>query len=213
MGHTRALRIILSTGLLIASVLLIRFAIDLSAQMPLLSAPFWLLVLASLSVIGWSVFAQRRVENEKPLTDAARAFFLAAIPVAFIVSSLGCTGLTLKGCSPFCTFIKLVWTPLMATIGAVYFFNEKPALLISILLMSFVPLAPHCVCYNAANGWWIDQMGYSPECFIWGFTVSLIAIGAIGRIVRQSVASAISLSIIAGGFIFFIGHHYFQFPW
>lgn len=194
------------------AVLLIRFAIDLGAQLPLLVLPFWVLVIASLGVIAWNIFA-RKAEAETSMESTERAFFLASIPIAFIVSSLDCTGLTLAGCSPFCTFVKLVWVPIVAAVAAIYSFIEKPVLLRAILAMSFVPLAPHCLCYNAANAWWIDRIGASPNCYVWGSTVSLIAIGACGGRAGQRISAAISILIIAGGFGFFIAHHYFRFPW
>lgn len=207
-------RLLLSLGLLVASFLLIRFAIDLSAQMPLLiSAPFWILVISSLVVLALNALTEEKRLDSSSANKARLGFFLAAVPVAFFVSSLDCAGLSLSGCSPFCTFIKLVWIPLMALAGAAYFFTRKPGLLTLMLSMSFVPLVPHCVCYNAANAWWIDRVGDSPECFIWGYVVSLIAFGAIGREPRQWISGAIIISIIAGGLGFFVGHHFFQFPW
>jgi len=193
---------------------LIRFAIDLSAQMPLvISIPFWLLVTASLIVIACHIVFWNREGDNEPASKAGTGFFLASIPVAFWVSSLDCTGLSISGCSPFCTFIKLVWIPLIALTGAAVFFTRKRVLLTLILLMTFVPLVPHCVCYNAANAWWIDRAGNSPECFVWGFVVSLVAFGAMGREPRQWISSAIIISIIAGGLGFFIGHHFLGFPW
>lgn len=213
MRHSRAVNGLLFIGLLVAGLLLIRFSIDLGAHMPLLiGLPFWVLVIVSLAIMVWNIFAQRS-EAERPMSKAEQGFFLALIPLGFIVSSLDCAGFDFKGCSPFCTFVKLVWVPLMTAIGVIYFLTKEPALVAGLLVMSFVPLAPHCLCYNAANAWWIDRIGASPECYVWGYTVSLIAIGACRGRAGQRASAAVSMAIIAGGLGFFISHHYFQFPW
>jgi len=82
-----------------------------------------------------------------------------------------------------------------------------------ILLMIFVPLAPHCTCFNVGNGWWIERVGASPTCYAWGFTTSLIALGALRAGQRQWLSLLVNAAIIGGATAFFVGHHYFHFPW
>ncbi|MCI0486038.1 MAG: hypothetical protein L0229_05510 [Blastocatellia bacterium] len=205
---------LLSAGLIVAAVLLIRFAVDFSKEISaLLAAPFWLLVAGSLAAGGANVF--RALKNTPPLslTRTFQAILLAVIPPGFLASSLDCTGLSLEGCSSFCTFIKLLWVPLIAVACAAHFFTGKGWLLTAITAMAFVPLVPHCACYNVGNGWWIDLLGASPVCYVWGFVVSVISISALRAGARPWLSLAVSGTIIAGATAFFISHHYFQFPW
>lgn len=207
-------RWLLRIGVIISAILLIRFAIDFSIEMTWwLAAPFWLLVIAALAVSTINVFGPRKLDPSSDSDLKARALLLAAVPLGFLASSLDCTGLSLRGCSAFCTFIKLIWIPLIAAVCLVYCLTRKPAWLTLIILMSFVALAPHCVCYNVGNAWWIDRIGASPLCYGWGFVVSLIASGALRRGTNYWPSLLVSLTIILGAMSFFVSHHYFQFPW
>ena len=217
MGSERLQQWLLRLGLVISAVLLTRFAIDFSEGMKWwLAGPFCLLVIVALGVGVANVFSAARSESVSahlPLRDARRALLLAAIPVGFLASSLDCMGLSLQGCSPFCTFVKLAWIPLMALVSAIYFFLGKQGWLTAVAAMSFVPLFPHCVCYNVGNAWWIDRVGASPLCYGWGFVVSVIAVSALGRSGRMWASIVTCGAIILGATGFFIAHHYFQFPW
>ena len=160
-----------------------------------------------------NVFGGPTSEFEASHRDAKPALLLAAIPLGFLASSLGCMGLSLLGCSPFCTFVKLAWIPLLSIVCAIYFFVGKPAWLTAIAVMSFVPLFPHCVCYNVGNAWWIDRIGVSPLCYGWGFVVSVIAVSALRRGDRLWASVVTCAVIITGATGFFVAHHYFHFPW
>jgi hypothetical protein len=216
-GSDRLQQWLLRLGLVISAVLLIRFAIDFSEGMKWwLAAPFCLLVIVALGVGVANVFSVVKSENvttHRPLRDAKGVLLLAAIPLGFLASSLGCMGLSLQGCSPFCTFVKLVWTPLIAAVCAGYFFSGKQGWLTAIVAMSFVPLVPHCVCYNVGNAWWIDRIGASPLCYGWGFVVSIIAAGALRRAEGLWPSLVVCFAIIAGASAFFVSHHYLHFPW
>jgi len=207
---------LLRLGLAISALLLIRFAIDFSNGMAWrLAVPFCLLVVFALGVASANLFSAARSTSVRrlPLRDPRRALLLAAIPLGFLASSLGCMGLSLEGCSPFCTFVKLVWIPLIAGACVVYFFAGKQGWLTAIAAMSFVPLVPHCVCHNVGNAWWIDRLGASPVCYSWGFIVSVIAVGALSKGATLWPSIVVCLTIVAGATGFFVSHHYFQFPW
>ena len=204
---------LLAAGLVVASVFLLRFAIDFSTQMaPLLAVPFWLLVMVTLLVAAASL---RRVSKDSPRESArqARPFLLLAIPLGFIASSLSCMGLTLEGCSRGCSIIKFAVIPALALTCAAYYFGHREWMLTVILALSFAALVPHCLCYNVGNGWWIDRIGASPICYVWGFAVTLVSVGALraGRLVLPSLA--LCASIIGGSLAFFVSHHFFHFPW
>lgn len=217
MGSYRLQQWLLRVGFAISAVLLIRFAIDFSDGMRWwLAVPFDALVIAALGVGAANVSAKAGSERamvDLRRRDPKRALMLSAIPLGFLASSLDCTGLSLHGCSSFCTFVKLAWIPLIAGFCAVYFFTGVQGWLTSTAAMSLVPLVPHCVCYNIGNAWWIDQIGRSPLCYGWGLVVSVIAIGALSRGTNFWLSLGISFGIVAGAGAFFVSHHYFQIPW
>ena len=106
----KLVRLLIFVAWVISALLLLRFAIDFSAMGLLMAAPFWALVVLALSVMGvnalWGAPASiREVDiGERRI----RAVLLICAPIAFLASSLDCTGLSLRGCTAFCTFIKLV---------------------------------------------------------------------------------------------------------
>lgn len=207
-------RLLLYVAWAMAAFLLSRFAIDFTIEMNrLMAVPFWLLVIAALAVAFSNIIAANEKRARGSLPKRARALLLAFIPLGFIASSLDCTGLSLSGCTPFCTFIKTVWVPAMAIMCAAYFFKQRNALLLGISAMAFVPPVPHCVCFNVGNGWWIDRIGASPVCYAWGFTVSLISLGALRYGKRPWASLILCSAIITGATAFFVSHHYFHFPW
>lgn len=205
----RILRLALWLAIAASAILLVRFAYDFSTEFPLLALPFCLLVALTLGLTVLNA-RERAVEPRVGITSYG---LLALVPLAFVASSLGCTGLAAAGCTPFCTFIKLVWIPLVAGACVAYAITRHTAALVAVAAMALVPLVPHCDCYNAANGWWIDTIGASPVCYAWGTAVSALAVSSL-RSERRSVASlALAGAIVGGALTFFVGHHYFRFPW
>lgn len=194
--------------------MLLRFAIDFGAGMsPALALPFWLLLACALSVTVANLTGLPNTNARRHASKASSAALLATIPLAFAASSLDCTGLALMGCSPYCTFIKLAWIPLIALVCASYLVTGRRWALTALPLMALVPLAPHCVCYNVANAWWIDRLGASPVCYAWGLVVTVIAVSALGKGGSARASLLVCWAIIAGATGFFITHHYFHFPW
>lgn len=207
-------RILLVLGFIASVILLTRFAIDFSNEMPLvLALPFDLLVLSALAVAAWNIWRIFRPRPQTPIKRAARIALLAAIPLSFWAASLDCSGLSLQGCTPFCTVIKIAWIPLIAVVALVAIFAERAWLFGLISLMSYVTLVPHCICFNVGNGWWIEKMGASPMCYVWGFVVSLIAVSALKSKAQLWPSILLCGAILCGAFGFFIAHHYFHFPW
>jgi hypothetical protein len=205
---------LLRAGLVISAVLLIRFAIDFSEGAKWwLAAPFCMLVTAALGIGLKNLSGAPMPKAARAHGLTKRALLLAAIPLGFLASSLDCTGWSLQGCSPFCTFVKLVWIPLIAGACAVYFFTGKQGWLTGIAVMSFAALVPHCLCYNPGNAWWIDRIGASPLCYGWGFVLSVISVGALRRGAHPWPSMVLCFTIITGAAGFFVSHHYFQFPW
>jgi hypothetical protein len=210
----RVQRALLIIGFLLAAFLLIRFAIDFTREMPLLLAvPFCLLVASALGILAFNLFRFQKGESPTGERKIETVLLLMAIPLGFLASSLDCSGLSPAGCTPFCTFIKTVWIPLLAVVSLSFFFWHKTWLLLLITAMSFVPLVPHCICYNVGNGWWIERIGASPTCYAWGFIVCLIAVSAIMSKARPLIPLLLCGTILSGAFSFFVAHHYFHFPW
>jgi hypothetical protein len=190
------------------AALLVRFAVDFSGEYALLAVPFCGLVVAAL---GLGAANLRAPAGDGP-GRALRWGLAAAVPLAFLAASLGCMGLAVEGCSPFCTFVKLVWIPLLAGAAAAAASGRRWAL-VALPVAALVPLAPHCVCYNAANAWWIDLIGVSPTCYTWGAMVTVVAASSLGTGARPVVSLLLSGAVVGGALAFFVGHHYFHFPW
>lgn len=197
----------------ITALLLTRFAVDFSRELSaMLAVPFWALVAATLGVCVLNLSGGKKNATDE-LPNTTRALLLAAIPLGFLASSLDCTGLDLNGCTPFCTFIKTIWIPAMAIVCTAYYFWRLAPLRLAITVMAFVPMVPHCLCYNVGNGWWIERLGASPMCYVWGLAVSVVAMSAMTSRKHILVSLGVVLTIIAGATVFFIAHHYFHFPW
>ena len=129
------------------------------------AAPFCLLVIAALAV-GVGNVVSARSEHVTGHTTSSRSKTSAVAsgdPTWFSGIIARLHGLSLHGCSPFCSFVKLVWIPLVAVSCAVYFFSGKQVWLTAITAMSFLPLFPHCVCYNVGNSWWIERIRRKPR--------------------------------------------------
>ena len=212
---------LLGLGWVVSAVLMIRFAIDFASRMSWwLVIPFCVLVIASLGLSLANVLSFRARKDSsvdsRPREEKGNigwGLLLAAIPISLLASSLDCTGLSPYGCSPFCTFIKLVWVPVIAGLCVAYSMLGSPVWLTLINIATFVALIPHCVCYNVGNGWWINILGASPLCYGWGFLVSVLVIGAIRSRANLGLSLLISLTIVIGAIGFFVSHQYFQYPW
>jgi hypothetical protein len=210
----KALWLLLVVGLVLAFLLLTRFTIDFYLEMPLwLAVPFSLLVVAAVLMAALHLGTWGRTGAVVDPAKPSRALLLATIPLGFLASTLDCSGLAPNGCTPLCTLIKLGLIPALALLCALYFFRPFIGLPILIGLLSFVTLVPHCVCTNVGNGWWIARLGASPMCYVWGFSVSLIALGAIRSGRHAALSLLVNAAILGGAMAFFISHHYFHFPW
>ena len=207
---------LLSLGLVISAMLLVRFAVDFSGTMRWwLAGPLWLLVIAALGVGIANLLGPSTPDSscDPRLRKSKRLVMLAAIPLAFLASSLDCMGLSLQGCTAFCTLVKLALIPLIAIVCTVAYFNVGRAWLTIVSALAFISLFPHCVCYNVGNAWWIDRIGASPLCYSWGFVVGVIAVSALRRGEPTWTSLWVCGLIISGATGFFVTHHFFHYPW
>jgi hypothetical protein len=211
------LRPLFAIAIAACAILLGRFAFDFSREFPLFAVPFCALVVAALGLASLNAFAGNERTYLRFISGravrVARPILIALIPVGFLASSLDCTGLALEGCSQFCTFVKLVWVPLIAVVCFAYWARRRAGLVALLLVMSLVPLFPHCVCDNVANRWWIETIGASPECYAWGATGSVLALSSLRNDDRLWPTVVVCGAIVAGSLAFFVAHHYFHFPW
>jgi hypothetical protein len=107
----------------------------------------------------------------------------------------------------------MAWVPLMAGTALLYQRTGRGVALLALTAMFFVPLVPHCICDNPANGWWIRNAGASPQCYLWGFAAGMLAVTAPYEGAWRRLSLATCYAIVAGALGFFVGHHYFHFPW
>lgn len=202
---------LLQLGFFISTALLLKFLADFSHLSGLIAAPLALLIVATVFVSANNVFGKRGARSD--CDRKSTALLAAAVPLGFIASSLDCTGLSLAGCAAYCTAIKTTAIPLLAILGFAFYRTKRAPFLIASTAISLAALVPHCLCYNAANAWWIDRLGASPQCYVWGFATTIIAASALLKATRPRASIAICYAIIGGALCFFVGHHYFQFPW
>src|SRR5262249_21299685 len=147
-------RSILILGLGLSALLLGKFAVDFMAQYRVLGVPFALLVLATAIVGASNLFRRSSIAGHesvaqnrgKPAWEAAgRLLLIAAVPLGFLASSLDCTGLSLSGCSSFCTLVKDIWIPMIALGAISYLITRSRGVLLSMSAMSCLPLVHHCL--------------------------------------------------------------------
>jgi hypothetical protein len=203
--------LILAVGFSLAAILLVKFTLDFYRFKILLFLSLSLLIAASLTICGLNIFLQP--PGDIAVSRPAKILLLSAIPIGFLTSSLDCMGLAISGCTSYCTFIKLVWIPLIGAMCLIYYRTGRKKYLTVLAVMGLVPLIPNCICYNPANGWWIDQLGKSPQCYLWGCVCTLISVSTLGQGSRLRYSFLVCYTIIGGALCFFIAHHYFHYPW
>jgi hypothetical protein len=199
-----------------AAVLIVyaRGSYDFSRFEPLVAVPIWLFFLGTLWLVSANLRAAFRVPQPSSVVGRWSRFALvAAIPVGLLASGLDCTGATLSGCSPVCFFLIRIGTPLVALAAAAYVITGRPWLLTAVTAMCLVFLVPNCHCYNPLNRWWLHRLPLSPACFAASLWAGVIAIAALSwrKLVPLAVAACWLVNAILLGF--FVGHHYFHFPW
>lgn len=183
-------------------VLLVRFAWDFGTGMdPLLGVPAALLSLAAIAGIVLSLRGPR-VAPARPIAGLA----VASVPLAFLASTLDCSGLSFDGCTTVCTVQKVVVLPLVVVACVL----RKP---IAILALSLAMLVPHCICLNVVNAWWIGALGASPMCFAWGFVAAVLGVATLEGRGRTWLSLGATYASTLGSTSFFVGHHYFHWPW
>lgn len=199
-----------------AAVLIVytRGTYDFSRFEPLVAVPVWLVFLGTFWLVATNLLtAFRGTETANAAGWWSRFALVAAIPVGLLASGLDCTGASLSGCSPVCSFLIKIWTPLVALAAAAYVVTGRPWLLTAVTAMCLVFLVPNCRCYNPMNSWWLHRLRLSPACFAASLWVGVIAITALSwrRLVPLAAVACWLINTILLGF--FVGHHYFQFPW
>lgn len=202
---------LLGGGFFVAGALLLKFLADFSHLSGLIVLPLALLIGVAVLVSASNVFAKSKTRSKLERRECL--LLTAAVPLGFLASSLDCTGLSFGGCTTYCTIVKTLIVPLLAVLSFAYYRTNRAPFLIAAMVASWATLVPHCLCYNPANAWWIDHFGASPQCYVWGFATTIIAASALLKRVRPWASIAVCYAIIIGAFGFFVGHHYFRFPW
>ena len=205
---------LLALGLLPAAVLLGRLAWDLGGLGPWLALLVWIFY-ASFLVLGsaHALAALQGQQADAPLSTARRVVLGAVIPVALLASTLDCMGLAFVGCTSTCGFLMQIWAPLVGVLAIAHVLTGRRAILVLTNAAIFPFVVPNCLCSNPINRPWIELLGQSPACYAGSFGVSLLALGALrsGRWTVPSIAVTwlATLAMLA----FFVGHHFYDYPW
>ena len=205
---------LLFVGLIPAAILLGRLTWDLGSLGVLLAIPIWIFYLGFLALASaHAILTARGAVREEPRGAGVRYGLALVVPVAFLASILDCMGLEFTGCTASCTFLMQIWAPLIG-LGALSFaVTGVTGLLTALSAAALLFVIPNCVCYNPINGPWIDLLGKSPACYAGSFGVTLVALGALrtGRLALPSLLLTwlATLAMLA----FFVGHHFYDYPW
>jgi hypothetical protein len=209
-------RIVFILAWITAAALLLRFAGDFTAAFwpaggirRALVPAFWGLVAAALALPAANVL---RAGRENASSGRAGAILRASVPVAFLASSLGCSGLAVAGCTAVCTVLRWSVVPLLAA-AALLTFSGRRVPPHAALALAAIALVPHCTCINPANAWWVARLGASPMCYAWGFAAALVASTTESAGARPLPALLVNGAIVAGSLAFFAGHHFLRYPW
>ena len=204
---------LLTLAFLLAAGLLLRLALDLGRRDALFGLVVWGFYACFLGLLLAQLALAWRGSPGPPLARAGRIALALAVPVALLGSVLDCMGLSFQGCSPVCTFLTTVLAPLVGVLALLHGLTAGDGWIFGASLLSFGLLVPNCECYNPVNAFWIDAIGRSPACFVSGFTVTLVASSAL--VTRRFTRASLLLAwgTIAVLLTFFVGHHYFHWPW
>jgi len=204
---------LLTLGFLLAAGLLGRLAFDLGRRDALFGVLVWGFYACFLALGLAQLTGVWRADPGAALSRGRRIGLALAIPAGLLGAILDCMGLSVHGCSPVCTFLTTVLAPLIGLLALLHGLTAGSGWILGAGALSFGLLVPNCECYNPVNAFWIDALGRSPACFVSGFTVTLVASCAL--ISRHFVRAALALawSTIAVILVFFVGHHYFRWPW
>ena len=205
---------LLLVGTLAAAVLLGRLTFDLARLDPLMAVAISVFYLGFLTVAGTN--ARHALRGSSPPRELGRRGRLAlalAIPVAYLASVLDCMGLSFHGCTTTCSVLMRGVAPAVGTLVLVHAVKGRPGFLVAAFVLSFGLLVPNCVCYNPVNRYWIDLWGQSPACFGGSFGVTVLAVSAL-HTERWIVPSLVlAWGAVLAMLAFWVGHHYFDYPW
>ena len=208
---------LLALGLLGASILVLRLALDFTRLAPAIGVLVWIFAVAFLTLVGTQLLlAWRRGDRASPegeLTARTRLGLCLAVPFALAGAQLDCMGTLLEGCTPTCRTLSTVVAPAMALAAVVHGLFGWWSALLGLLALSFPLLVPNCNCRNPVNAFWIDELGRSPACYASSFAVTLVVVSALAT--RRLIVPSLALAwgTVAVLMVFFVGHHFFDWPW
>jgi hypothetical protein len=214
MSGARAQGWLLALGLLPAAVLLGRLAWDLGGLGPWLAVPIWIFY-GSFLVLGsaHALAALRGKEASAPLSTAKRVALGVVIPVSFLASMLDCMGLAFVGCTSICGFLMQIWAPFVGVLAVVHVLTGRRGVLVVMNAAIFLFVVPNCLCSNPINRPWIELLGQSPACYAGSFGVSLVALGALRSGKWTALSIAVTWLATLAMLAFFVGHHFYDYPW
>jgi hypothetical protein len=131
---------------------------------------------------------------------------VASLPVGVLAMSFACG---FPGCNSVCVGLT-AGSVVVLGLGALVKRRAGAApLALAVILVYAVP---HCICDNPINGWWIDRLGYSPNCF----ALPLIGMGfaVLGlRGIWPRLSLLLALATAGASATFASGHHLLSYPW
>jgi hypothetical protein len=167
-----------------------------------------------LWIVGANAVALLRGEESAATLPRSRLWLLAlAVPVAFLAAAMDCMGLSFVGCTSACGFLMHYAAPATALCTLLFAATGARGWLFAANLLALAFFVPNCTCSNPVNRGWIESLGRSPACFASAVGVFLLASTTLVTGRKTLLATLLAWGVVATTLAFFVGHHYFHFPW
>jgi hypothetical protein len=197
-----------------AALVLARLTFDLGRLHLAIALCVGLFYLGFLWVVGANVASLLRAQEAGAEPSNALRWSLAlTVPLAFLAAAMDCMGLSFAGCTSACGLLMHFGAPATAAGTLLFAATGARGWILASNLLALGFFVPNCTCRNPVNRWWMDLFGRSPACYASGVAVFLIASTALATRRRLVPAALLAWGVVASTFAFWIGHHYFDWPW
>lgn len=153
---------------------------------------------------------KQHLPHPSAVTLRMRAALITAVPLAYLIMSIGCSANLFTGCAEVCTLVRYISVPL-GLFALLLGWGDRRFYVYGLSLCAF-SLIPHCICDNFINHCWIEWFGVSPMCYFFSFCVALVSvIGLCGVLPRLCVLASAGTAVFV--LLMAAGHQLFSFPW
>jgi hypothetical protein len=197
-----------------AAAVLARLCFDLGRMHLVIALCVGAFYLGFLVLVGTNVTSLLRGRDVGAEATRFLHWSLAlAVPIAFLAASMDCMGLGFVGCTTACDALMHFIAPATAACTLLYAATGARGWILAATALALSFFYPNCVCRNPVNLWWIRSLGRSPACYASGVAVFLVAGTTLVTRRRVRLAALLAWGVVATTLAFWVGHHYFDYPW